>query len=261
MIFRYLFACRSCEHPASPRSFPLCQDCLAKPLSAPLLCDLCGSHLCVFRPEECFGTQDQAIIRSYTARYLLIEPGYTVLKSWKKHGGPLFDRKILRADTAFLSALRRRIGNPALTALVPLPQSFDRTWQLGRSPALSVAQWLSSETGVELKADLLTLKNLLSRKLRQAQLGLESRLQTPSQVMATEQATILAQSRKIRSILLVDDFMTSGHTLRNAALALKEAGFPDIHAVVLGYRPRQFVGDGVSASPPALSELSAPSDS
>lgn len=256
MLYRFLFCCRSCEHPATRGSFPLCEDCSTQPLSAPPLCRHCGSHICVLRPDRCFGSKGDAFIDSYTARYLLIEPGYTVLKSWKKHGGPLFDRFVLKANTEFISRIRNQILDPARTVVVPVPQSFERSWRLGRSPALTVAQWISKETKLPLEADLLALRSPSSRKPRQAQLGLERRLQTPSQVIATDRAIGFASSRQITTIVLVDDFMTSGHTLRNTALALKEAGFPSIHAVVLGYRPRQTFGEEESASLLALSEPS-----
>lgn len=239
MLLQLLFRCRSCERSASYRSFPLCEDCAQRALPAPLLCPRCGSHRCVPKPTECFLSSETTVIDSYSARYLLIEPGYTVLKTWKKHGGPLFDQRILRSEGRFLTAIQKRIHDPIRTLVIPMPQSFKRSWRLGRSPALTVSRWISHETQVALDANLLKLKDASTRKPRQAELGLENRLQSPSHVMATDHAYALAATRKIDTLLLIDDFMTTGHTLRNAALALKEAGFPIIHAIALGYRPRQ----------------------
>jgi predicted amidophosphoribosyltransferase len=254
MLFPFLFSCRSCERPAHRRSFPLCIDCSTLLISAPPLCQRCGGHLCVLKPNECFGSSESAIIDSYTARYLLIEPGYSVLKSWKKHGGPIFDRLVLKSNAEFLSRIQNSNLNLASTVVVPVPQSYERSWKLGRSPAFILAEWISRETGLDLETDLLTLKASSSKELRQAQLGLDRRLQTPAQCSATERAIQLAMSRQLNTVVLVDDFMTTGHTLRNTALALKEAGFSTVHAVVLGYRPRQFAGDDGSASLPAPSE-------
>ncbi len=147
-----------------------------------------------------------------------------------------------------------------------MPPSFERSWRLGRTPALTIAQWISRETKIRIETDLLLLKDSSSKKLRQAQLGLERRIQTPSNIVASDLAIRLAFARRFHTVLLVDDFMTSGHTLRNAALALKDAGFPIAHAIVLGYRPRQIVGEGDSvgssddgtliSSPAALSAVS-----
>lgn len=248
MLFRFLFHCRSCDEPASQVSFPLCKNCAHSLLPSPKLCPRCGSHRCVLKPDECFASSESTIIDSYTARYLLIEPGYSVLKSWKKHGGPVFDQKIFMPSSEFFSAILSNISDPTKTVIVPMPQSFQRSWRLGRSPALIVARWISSKLNIALDTDLLRIKDTSTRKLRQAQLGLERRLQTPSNVFATNRAIHLAASRKYDTILLVDDFMTTGHTLRNGAFALKAAGFPITHAVVLGYRPRQTSGDGFSAS-------------
>src|SRR4051794_24585987 len=99
MLIELLFSCRSCRHSASAKTFPVCQKCAESIIRAPALCPRCAGHACVSEPELCFGPQD-GLIDSYTAQYLCIEPGYSVLKSWKKHGGPIFDRVVLKAMTA-----------------------------------------------------------------------------------------------------------------------------------------------------------------
>jgi predicted amidophosphoribosyltransferase len=180
----------------------------------------------------------------------LIEPGYTVMKSWKKNGGLFFDQVILKSDSHFKARILRHIAIPSRTVIVPLPQRFERSWRLGRSPALAFSQMLQRETGIEIRTDLLMLRSSFSRKPRQAELRLEQRIQTPSPFVASENAIELAESRKIDSILLTDDFMTSGHTLKCAAMALKTAGFPAVHAIVLGYRPRPVVRQEESRSIP-----------
>jgi hypothetical protein len=192
------------------------------------------------------------VIKSYTARYFLIGHGYSVLKTWKKKGGLLFDQEILYQDPEFFKNLSKNCGFSEASTIVPIPQNFKRSWQLGRSPAEAVARWLSGGLKIPLELELLQLEDHAYKKRRQAQLGIEERLQSKSHFKPTDQAYAfthkLRKEARPRGVLLVDDFMTSGRTLKNAAQALTDAGFHSIHAFVLGYRPRQTEGADGSCS-------------
>lgn len=228
------FLCRHCERPATTSSFPLCSSCASYLKPAPNLCQNCASPLCCSESEcrEIEGSQAKELgIRSYTALYLATEPGYSVLRTWKKHGGLKFDQRVLPHDTSVFENIRPKLKLSETPTIVSVPQKFARTWRLGRSPAEAIAGWLARGLKFSYRPDLLRIREGFVRRTHQAQLSLEGRLTSRNGFEAST-------TRGPKSVILVDDFMTSGRTLRSAARALRESGTREIGIFVLGYRPR-----------------------
>lgn len=230
------FQCRHCERPASRSSFPLCLICLSHLKLAPELCSNCASPLCCSENEcrEIEGSHARDLgIRSYTALYLATEPGYSVLRTWKKHGGLKFDQRVLPHDTALFENIRLKLRLSETPTVVSVPQKFARIWRLGRSPSEVIARWLAGGLKIPFYPDRLRIREGFVRHTHQAQLSLEGRLSSRNGFEASS-------SLGPKSVILVDDFMTSGRTLRAAARALRENGAREISIFVLGYRPRMF---------------------
>ncbi len=247
--------CPVCRGPVERECFPLCSICDAALVPCPPLCAACGSPACGFA-SACLRPWARAPeVESWNAQYLLVARGYDVLKRWKTRRGPAMNGRILRLS----AELRDRIASIEPDAVVPIPQSYARAWRLGGSPALELAGWIARETGRRAwrAAHALELAGPGGRaRPRQATLNAASRYSNRLDLRAGAQAPALAGKR----VLLVDDFMTTGHTLRSAARAL--AGLPrppaGIHVFALGARPPVRVSRETRGDPSPGRELRSP---
>ncbi len=178
-------------------------------------------------------------MNSCFAMYRLDTENYEILKAWKKKRGPLFDRHVLKNEIcdSIRSWIEEKISNPQ-TEIVPLPQDSARSLKLGGSPSTVIAEWLSDQTGLPVRERL--SKAGLSLRKRQAELDSWSRLQNPMDFQCAE--------RPAGTVILVDDFITTGHTVREAARTLKMSGARDVHVFGLGARAQESVVDGQGVS-------------
>ena len=222
-MFRHLFRCVNCLSSPSQTTFPLCEDCFKALTEAPPLCNKCAGLSCddVCKRKWAESPPDLRI-HSYSARYLLLGPGYPVLKSWKKNHGPALDRLILKANKT-LEQVWNEFG-PHL--IIAVPQNPKRAWEMRGSPAHKIASWVARVTQIPLTLSL----EIQFKEKRQAELTIYERLQNRIEFKATED---LCDKR----ILLVDDFVTTGKTTQAAAKACVEAGASQIHIFSLGVRP------------------------
>ncbi len=225
-----LFRCSFCEASQALPLTSLCQPCEELLLEAPPLCPNCGGVICrqfqeCQRPWAQF--PQELKITSVNARYLLIGPCYSVLKSWKKRSGVYFDRSVFRMGNHLSSELSRL----NIDTIVPIPQDLKRSWELGGSPAEKVALWLNEYFMCGVKQ---ALENSSLLKTRQGELTMKERLEHAlSYTVKPGFDERLNGSR----VLLVDDFMTTGKTLTTAARTLREAGAKEIHLFCLGKKP------------------------
>jgi predicted amidophosphoribosyltransferase len=157
----------------------------------------------------------------------MIGHGYTVLKKWKLHRGPLFDRQILRLSLKQLDCLQKFEAE----AIVPIPRQFHRSWKMRGNPAEIVARRLAKHLKLPLK-DILTLAPLGELQKQQAQSSLGERLLNRESRFCTQSPLDPPPNR----LILVDDFMTTGRTLNEAAKVLRRFGTQRIHAHILGVR-------------------------
>jgi predicted amidophosphoribosyltransferase len=198
-----LTRCISCDlDPPVTQTFPLCVTCENALLP--------GLNQNTTSPYSLFQLTDSA---------------YSVLRRWKTRRGPLFDWKVLkRVD---LKELRNYLNKNRIQAIVPIPQDYGRSWKMGGSPALKIAEFVSRESGVLLMTKVLTRT---SHGKRQAELSGWQRQQTRLGFQA------VVNRLKIRSVLVVDDFSTTGHTLEEAECALRSAGYGSTATLCLGAR-------------------------
>ena len=236
-MLRLLFQCNHCEQPPSAKAFPLCEDCLNSLIPCPPLCPHCASPECAaatnsqcLKPWAQF--HERLKIKFCAAKYLLVGQGYSVLKKWKTHGGPLFDQKILQADRSLKDTWLKTQAD----WIIPIPQDLRRSWQLRRSPARITANWISRETGVQVLEALFTVPKLIGQK-RQAELALNHRRLHSLQFAIHPEWKNPSRPLENKKILLVDDFMTTGHTLKTAAQELAQWGAQEVHLFCLGLRP------------------------
>ena len=230
-MYLNLFQCMACDETGPDSgSLPLCQLCLDSLIPCPPLCAQCTGLAC--SPAQCSRPWIQQPpgnpIRSFSARYLLIGQGFRVLKRWKTHSGLAFDRRVLGRDLGrpFRESTALKLGT-AGAVVVAIPQDPRRSRSLGGNPAERIAYALARITGLEVQK-VLQAPELRSGP-RQAERSATERLESPMKFRATGPCP--------KRIILVDDFMTTGHTLRSAAAALARAGTREVDVFCLGFRP------------------------
>jgi predicted amidophosphoribosyltransferase len=228
-MLQFLFECTACQTGVTtPSTLPLCRDCAGSLVTAPALCPSCAGLGCASaRCVRPWITHEG--IDSFSARYLCIEPGYRVLKRWKTAQAPAMDRKILLPDFRLLSDWRSR--KPDLITWIP--QERERSWSLGACPARKIASWVSYQLTVPVLETLAPAPKRAGQ-LRQAELNMHERL---THRMSFQAAELEDFRLKGASVLLVDDFMTTGRTLKTAAQSLRSRGALAVHAFCLGVRP------------------------
>ena len=234
-MFISLCRCIACESTLSQQdkgAFPLCLLCISSLQDCPSLCPNCASPACllngglscsrpwIHRPQ----------IHSYSARYLLFKNTYQVLKRWKSRRGLLFDRKVLISNDSLLETWRSFEAE----AVVPIPQRFERAWKMRGSRSELIANWVGSQLKLPI-CSLLNVPTALTNQKRQAELNLQQRLQNSIRFIVPYPELSIP-----KRVILVDDFITTGHTLGQAALVLLNSGVEEIHAFGLGVRTPNF---------------------
>lgn len=230
MLTQIFFKCIACENGLLDlQNFPLCLNCKKAWVECPSLCSKCGNPLC---PEEkCLRPwrSEQEWISSYSACYLLLSECYRILKKWKTRRGRLFDQQVLKSQIT-----HRRIESLAQKihahAVIPIPQNIRRSWQLGGSPADAIAIQIAQQLRIPVMHSLLPAQKT---RFRQAELSAEQRLKN----LIRFELNLNELPVRGSTVILVDDFMTTGHTLRRAAYTLKLTRVNQIHAFCLGFRP------------------------
>lgn len=145
--------------------------------------------------------------------------------AWKYRGNPDAGTVLL---TGFHTMLQT-MPAPRDALIVPIPTRRKRNNRRGFAPPEALA-------AVATKALHLPTCNALAytRKTRQqAGLPLAKRLKNMHNAFVVAQENILRE----RSVILVDDIITTGATLSAAAHALRKKGTTDIHAITLAWNP------------------------
>lgn len=112
------------------------------------------------------------------------------------------------------------------SVFIPLPMSFLRRWKRGYNQTEKIGELLVSII------DIPVHNTTLSRSYRkqQSQLSRSERLENVKDIFKLQSTTL----SKNTTIYLIDDVISTGATLCEAAKTLQKAGFQDIRAVVLG---------------------------
>lgn len=223
----HFFKCGLCKIPHSKWNSSFCENCRVRLIPAPPLCNTCGSPFCTQNGPCLRPWAEAEFISSFHAFYQLSGQTYEVLKLWKKKPSDTLRSQIFSR----LKLPEQLMLNTHQSILIPVPQTWQRSWHLTRSPALEIARFISQHSGIPVVEDVLGIRTFL----RQGELGLESRF-------SIEQRFELKRKTKAPVVFLIDDFMTTGITVRQAARIL--APCSEVHVIVLGVR---LVGSGKKA--------------
>ena len=221
-----------CSENTSRTTFPLCTACKSALFSAPSLCEKCGSTTPDCRTRGDHQDTPHCIrpwrevkgIASYSSRYLMISHTHQVLRQWKKKGGVLFSKQIFSPSDRLIQEWKN--FRPDL--IVPIPQSYERAWKLGGSRTEEICDWISNEIEIPW-ASLIKI----NPKKSQAKLDVWDRMRNGNRFELKSTPLI----GKFKNIILVDDFITTGKTIRDAAQILLSSGVESVHCFSLGIRP------------------------
>lgn len=114
--------------------------------------------------------------------------------------------------------------------ILPLPLSDQRLQTRGFNQAWELASALARQTGSQAQADARLLLRVRHTRA-QSELGREERLANVSGAFQVD--PLRAPALQGRAVVLVDDVMTTGASLFEAAQALREAGAASVTAMVL----------------------------
>ena len=121
-----------------------------------------------------------------------------------------------------------RMEIPKADAIIPIPLYKDRLRQREFNQSALLAKYTAKKTGTSLLVNCLVKVNDT-----QPQVGLSSkeRRQNVKNAFGVEQQELI----KGKNILLMDDVITTGATVRECSRVLKKAGAKDIYVLALAH--------------------------
>lgn len=237
VLFEWMLRCIVCSEgigsESAEKAFPLCQACHETLFPCPILCPECGGPACraggAIEPNCKRPWVRSDGIDSFSGLYLLLNSEFKVLRKWKTQGGLAFDRCVLISNPQ----LKKTWQEFQPQAVIPIPQHFGRAWKLRGSPAERISNWVSAELGIPTLQALHPPSFSISGHVsRQTSRSVVERFETPIRFSLRSSF----QKSPLKRVILVDDFMTTGRTLTQAAVLLKSAGVEQIQAFCLGVR-------------------------
>jgi ComF family protein len=199
--------CRSCWGTIERYRGPACRVCAVPIVS--IHARLCGE--CLSRPP-CFSS-----VFAYGLYSGALREAVHLFKflGIRRLGGPL-------------GRLLCSLPVPAADMIVPVPLSKGRLRQRGFNQSLLLARAVSKDLGIHLSMDCLVKKR---DTLPQTGLGANERVKNLKNVFETR-GDVAG-----KKVILLDDVMTTGATVRECARTLSRAGADEIIVVVLARSP------------------------
>lgn len=226
IIFPHI--CLACKKTLQDRKQIICNDCNDKlPVNRLPFCRKCGVNLMPDEIQrnfckECFKNSKNLYFDSSRSVFLYREPMSDLICLFKY-------KQNLRLAKFFGQKMVEFIKNYALLdnidIIVPIPLHKKRLREREFNQAEILAQIISKEYNLELSSRAITrihMKNVQSKLQR------DKRFENIKGAFRIE-----IDIFKNRDILLVDDVFTTGATLSEAALALKQAGAARVDAFTL----------------------------
>lgn len=199
--------CRDCETDYFPVSRPRCEVC-ALPLHG-------GDTIC----GRCLSSPPHFDRATALADYAPPVDGMVLALKFGAR---------LDLASVFGRLLAQRATPDERALVVPVPLSFERMSERGFNQSLQIARAYCAGTGARLAADAV-------RRIRHA---------PPQQALALDERRrnirgAFSSSGQVagRSVLVVDDVMTSGSTMDEVARTLAAAGAARVHALVVARTP------------------------
>lgn len=214
--------CLHCQVPGA--DYPLCAACLGslRRLAAEPACPLCGS-LIVLDDAGCQRCENKGLPHIDTTLRLTVYAGPArtlLLRAKFSRDWPLLEylAKLAREDAVFQELASNT------DALLPVPLHPRRLWSRGFNQSALIARTL--QTG---KPILHTLKRVRHTDRQSKQSSATARKRNVKDAFTVTRPAVIEGRR----ILLIDDILTTGSTVTEAARTLKKAGAKSIATFTL----------------------------
>ena len=223
--------CPVCGADDEGRASPFCDACRAELVDAAgRACERCASPVGPYADvdgcRECrgrkFGFDGALALGPYQG------PLRSVCLMLKREPEAWLGRWLAELLVEARPELKALTGGPAGAVVAPVPLHWRRWWSRGYNQADELAGSLSAALGLRLARPLKRVRD--TEKL--AGLGRVERAETMRGAFRVRRNG--ADSVRGRTVLLVDDVLTTGSTCGAAARALKAAGAKRVIAVVVG---------------------------
>lgn len=217
--------CHLCRRSAE-ESLPLCPDCLEQiERIGKSRCEICGKGFTGETPDrrcgDCLGHQPAFARARAFARYQ--DPMLSIIHRFKYNRGFYFLDWMIQG---LLGVYQREFSEEKFELLVPIPLHWRRILRRGYNQAFILAKPLSQKLGIPIAPGA-----LIRTRNTEAQAGL-----SPAQRKENVKKSFRVKSQKLvaeKRILLIDDVITTGITINEAAKTLKKAGAERVCALAL----------------------------
>jgi len=207
----------------------LCADCIARYAAPQPRCARCGLRLGLPAPA-CGACLREAPPHLRTVCAVDYEhPWDALIAAFKFHGRP----ELAKALAQRLVAAVQRADAPLPMLLLPVPLSPRRLAERGYNQAWELAR--RAAAALKLPADATLLQRPVEQEAHQAELTRAERLRNLQGAFMVDPRRRAALEG--RHVALVDDVMTTGATLHQAAHALLRGGAASVQAWVLARTP------------------------
>lgn len=218
------------------------QSILPHFIQNPFICPGCQEHTASGICETCIRSLRKNLtiqvpqehgIRGIFPLFVSLTTTHHLLTHWKDYGGSLLQKMLFQITPE----LKTELMDHDFDVIIPIPQNEERSLKRGHASAFEVAKYFSRELKVPLSMHSLSLKPGL--QIKQANLTEWERRHAPNPFQSTEFSEFPLSMMKMKKVLIVDDFITTGSTLEKAANAILEKN-PGLHiyAASLGWRPK-----------------------
>ncbi len=202
----------------------ICGECEKKlfPVSGPR-CMKCGRMLNSDREEYCSDCRE--VIHFYDRAFSVFVYNDVMQQSifrFKYRGKQEYADFYAESIYRFLW---REIGSFGADALIPVPLHKDRQIKRGYNQASLIAKKLSKFTGIRVEDDLV---QRVAATRPQKNLNREERRKNLKRAFLLSQNIV-----KLTRVIIVDDIYTTGSTVDEMSLLLKEAGVREIYVVTV----------------------------
>lgn len=140
---------------------------------------------------------------------------YRTFRQWKQTGSSKLKNLLFRIDPTLMESLR----NESFDAVVPIPQHKSRSWGRGFESASAVAELFSKQLRVPVVRALELKRDRGSDPSPRLNQAMKDRL---DRELSLEPFVIVRNIKVPQKILLVDDIVTTGMTLRHAIKTLQD---------------------------------------
>jgi ComF family protein len=243
VLFSFLFPdeCRICEQPLTEFSrVPVCRVCLGKPepLAAEFACVQCRAPFLSRFPLDDQGrcALCRRGVRGFDAAY-----SFGFYENELRELIHLFKYRRIETLSAPLGKLLVRAlpREQSFDVIVPMPLHWRKRWQRGFNQAELLANEIGRRTHFPVMQPLRRVRSTKS----QAGLTSAKRRENVSGAFRTSRRAAKQRTLEGRSVLLIDDVMTTGATAAACARVLKRAGARQVTLLTLARADRRLMFD------------------